>query len=171
MNLQSLFQPKSVAVMGVSLTNDRHPANVIYNKNHLRYPLRVFPVNPKGGTLQRERVYPRIADIPEEIDLAVIAVRAEQVPDAVEACIKENVGGAVVISGGFAETGRKDLQDRMVSIAREAGAFISEMMLPWVHQFAHRLANETQCPFYPHATQLLVSLLNYISATTQTYRS
>ena len=88
--------------MGVSLTNDRHPANVIYNKNHLRYPLRVFPVNPKGGTLQREKVYPRIADIPEEVDLAVIAVRAEHVPDAVEACIKANVGGAVVISGGFA---------------------------------------------------------------------
>jgi len=106
--------------MGVSLTNDRHPANVIYNKNHLRYPLRVFPVNPKGGTLQRETVYPHIADVPEEIDLAVIAVRAEQVPGAVEACIKANVGGAVVISGGFAETGRKDLQDRMVSIAGEA---------------------------------------------------
>ena len=120
MKLQSLFQPKSVAVMGVSLTNDRHPANVIYNKNRLRYPLRVFPLNPKGGSLQRETVYARISDIPEEIDLAVIAVRAEQVPDAVEACIKAYVGGAVVISGGFAETGRKDLQDRMVSIAEEA---------------------------------------------------
>ncbi len=120
MKLQSLFQPKSMAVVGVSLTNDRHPANVIYNKNHLRYPVRVFPVNPRGGILQRETVYPHIADIPEEIDLAVIAVRAEQVPDVVEACIKANVGGAVVISGGFAETGRKDLQDRMASIAGEA---------------------------------------------------
>jgi acyl-CoA synthetase (NDP forming) len=120
LKLQSLFQPKSVAVIGVSLTNDRHPANVIYNKNHLRYPVRVFPVNPRGGTLQRETVYPHIGDIPEQIDLAVIAVRAEQVPDAVEECIKANVGGAVVISGGFAETGRKDLQDRMVSIAGEA---------------------------------------------------
>ena len=95
MKLQSLFQPKSVAVIGVSLTNDRHPANVIYNKNQLRYPVRVFPVNPRGGTLQRETVYSHIGDIPEEIDLAVIAVRAEQVPDAVEACIKANVATSI----------------------------------------------------------------------------
>lgn len=120
MKLQPLFQPKNMAVVGVSMTNDRHPANVIYNKNHLRYPLKVFPVNPKGGNLNRETIYPHIGDIPEKIDLAVIAVRSEQVPDVVSECIKADVGGAVVISGGFAETGRKDLQDRLASIAKEA---------------------------------------------------
>ena len=120
MELQPLFQPKTMAVIGVSLTNDRHPANVIYNKNLLRYPVQVFPVNPRGGIIQRETVYPHVADIPDKIDLAVIAVRAEQVPDVVEECIKASVGGAVVISGGFAETGRKDLQDRMAYIAGEA---------------------------------------------------
>jgi acetyltransferase len=52
--------------------------------------------------------------------LAVIAVRAEMVPEIIGECIKAGVGGAVVISGGFAEIGRKDLQDRMVSLAREA---------------------------------------------------
>jgi hypothetical protein len=40
-----------MAVIGVSLTNDRHPANIIYNKIHLRYPVKVFPVNPRGGSL------------------------------------------------------------------------------------------------------------------------
>jgi acyl-CoA synthetase (NDP forming) len=119
-NLQPLFQPKNMAVVGVSMTNDRHPANVVFNKNHLRYSLNVFPVNPKGGNLNRETIYPRIGDIPEKIDLAVIAVRAEQVPDVVGECIEADVGGAVVISGGFAETGRKDLQDRLASIAVEA---------------------------------------------------
>jgi len=120
MDLQPLFQPKTMAVIGVSLTNDRHPANVVYNKNNLRYPVQVFPVNPRGGILQRETVYPHVGDIPEKIDLAVIAVRAEQVPMIVEDCIEADVGGAVVISGGFAETGRKDLQERMVSVAKEA---------------------------------------------------
>jgi hypothetical protein len=38
MNFHALFEPQSLAVIGVSLTNDRHPANVIYNKNRLRYP-------------------------------------------------------------------------------------------------------------------------------------
>ena len=41
-----------MAVIGVSLSNDRHPGNVIYNKNHHRYPLQVFPVNPHGGVVQ-----------------------------------------------------------------------------------------------------------------------
>jgi len=50
----------------------------------------------------------------------VIAVRAEHVPDIVTDCIQAQVGGAAVISGGFAEVGQKDLQDRMASIAREA---------------------------------------------------
>ncbi len=120
MDFKRMFQPKTMAIIGVSMKNDRHPANVIYNKNHLRYPLRVFPVNPGGGTFQGESVYSRISEIPERVDLAVIAVRSENVPDVLEECIRAEVGGAAVISGGFAESGRGDLQDRMVAMGREA---------------------------------------------------
>jgi acyl-CoA synthetase (NDP forming) len=120
LNLTKLFEPRTMAVIGVSLSNDRHPANVIYNKNHLRYPVTVYPVNPQGGDLQGEKVYPHVGEIPEKVDLAVIAVRAEQVPRIAEECIRAGVGGAAIISGGFAESGRKDLQDRLVAIAREA---------------------------------------------------
>ena len=120
-NFKSLFKPKTLAVIGVSLNNDRHPANVIYNKNNLRFQAEVFPVNDRGGVLQGETIYARISDIPQKVDLAVIAVRAEVVPNIMAECIQAGVGGAVVISGGFAEIGRKDLQDRMVSLAREAG--------------------------------------------------
>jgi acetyltransferase len=66
-------------------------------------------------------VFAHISEIPEKVDLAVIAVRAEHVPDIVAGCIEAQVGGAAVISGGFAESGRKDLQDRLASIAKEAG--------------------------------------------------
>ena len=120
MNFRKLFEPKTMAIIGVSLTNDRHPANVVFNKNQLRYPVKVFAVNPRGGVLQGEKVFPHVSDIPGKVDLAVIAVRAEHVPDIVTDCIQAQVGGAAVISGGFAEVGQKDLQDRMASIAREA---------------------------------------------------
>jgi len=119
-NFKALFKPKKVAIIGVSLTNDRHPANVIYNKNLLRYPVKVFPINPRGGFLQREKVYTCLSEIPHKIDLAVIAVRAEYVPRVLADCIKAEVKGAVVISGGFAESGRRDLQDRITAMAREA---------------------------------------------------
>lgn len=119
-NFKALFKPKTLAVIGVSLHNDRHPANVIYYKNNLRFQAEVFPVNDRGGVLQGETVYACISDVPRKVDLAVIAVRAEMVPNIMAECIQAGVGGAVVISGGFAEIGRRDLQDRMVSLAREA---------------------------------------------------
>ena len=120
MNLDTLFKPKTMAVIGVSLTNEKHPANVIYNKNNLRLQAKVFPVNDRGGIYQGEKVYASILEIPEKIDLAVIATRAEVVPQMMTECIQAGAAGAVVISGGFAERGRKDLQDSVVAIAKEA---------------------------------------------------
>jgi len=120
MDYKKLFEPRTMAVIGVSLTNDRHPANIIFNKNRLRYPVETFAVNPKGGSFHRKEIFARLSDVPEKIDLAVIAVRADLVPDVLTECIEAGAGGAVVISGGFAETGRRDLQDRMAAIAREA---------------------------------------------------
>jgi acyl-CoA synthetase (NDP forming) len=120
LDYRPLFNPATIAVIGVSLTNDRHPANVIYNKIHLRYPIKVYPVNPKGGKLQNDRVYEDVSRIPAKIDLAVVAARAEFVPDILQSCIRNGVGGATVISGGFAEIGRQDLQDRLVELARKA---------------------------------------------------
>ena len=105
MSFRKLFKPKTMAIIGVSLSNDRHPANVVYNKNQLRYPVKVFPVNPRGGSLQGETVFKNMSEIPEKIDLAVIAVRAEQVPDIVSDCIHAQASGAAVISGGFSESG------------------------------------------------------------------
>jgi len=119
-NLGDLFKPKTMAVIGISLTNEKHPANVIYNKNNLRLEAKVFPVNDRGGIYQGEKVYANILDLPEKIDMAVIATRAEAVPKIMTDCIRFGVGGAVVISGGFAERGNKGLQDQIVTIAKDA---------------------------------------------------
>lgn len=120
MNFRALFEPKNMAVIGVSMKNERHPGNVVFNKNFHRYPLKVFPVNPQGGVLQGEAVFTHVSQIPEKVDLAVIAVRAEHVPNVIADCIEAGVGGATVISGGFAEINRKDLQDQIVAAAEEA---------------------------------------------------
>ncbi len=120
MDFRTLFEPKTMAVVGLSLSNERHPANIIYNKNYFRYPVKVYGVNPKGGTYHKEKIYTSISEIPEKIDLAIIAVRAEYVPGVLRECIDSWVGGAVVISGGFAETGRYDLRRQFEEIAAEA---------------------------------------------------
>ncbi len=120
MDLTCLFRPASMAVIGVSTTQDNHPANVIYNKNHLRYPVKTFAVNPKGGTLHREPVYRNVAEIESPVDLAVIAVRARFVPDVVAQCIEKGIKGAVIISGGFSETGNSELQQQVTDLAARA---------------------------------------------------
>ena len=114
MNYKRLLEPQSMAVIGVSLHNNRHPANIIYRKNRLRYPLKVFAVNPKGGQMEGEPLYGRPEDIPEKVDLAIIAVRADLVPGTMAQCISAGMGGAVIISGGFSEVGETELQDRLV---------------------------------------------------------
>jgi acyl-CoA synthetase (NDP forming) len=120
MNYKRLLAPESMAVIGVSMHNNRHPANIVYRKNRLRYPLRVYPVNPRGGEIHGERLYPDPEALPEKVDLAVIAVRADLVPDTMARCISAGMGGAVIISGGFAEVGQTELQDRLVKMALDA---------------------------------------------------
>ena len=118
MNLDRLLKPRSVAVIGVSTSNDNHPANVIFKKLHFRFPVEVYAVNNRGGELHGVPVYPSIAALPAAIDLAIIAVRATHSPQILEACIENGVGGAVIVSGGFAETGNPGLQDRVAAIAK-----------------------------------------------------
>ena len=120
MNLDRLLKPERVAVIGVSTSNDNHPANVIFKKLQFRYPVDVYAVNNRGGELHGVPVYPGIAAIPGTIDLAIIAVRASYAPKILEACIENGVGGAIIVSGGFAETGNVELQDQVTDIAKAA---------------------------------------------------
>lgn len=120
MNLDKLFKPESVAVVGVSSTNLESPANVIYKKLKNRYPVEIFAINPRGGDVQGDPIHKSIADLPKAVDMAILSIRAEFVPDTIEQCIAKKIGGAVIVSGGFTEVGNSQLQDRMTEMARKA---------------------------------------------------
>ena len=98
MKFQSLFEPKAMAVVGVSLNNDRHPANVIYNKTNLRYPVKVFPVNPKRTEIRGLQCYPSVLEIEEAVDLAIIIIPAGAVLKAIGQCAEKGIRSVVVIS-------------------------------------------------------------------------
>ncbi|MHB8894970.1 MAG: CoA-binding protein [Candidatus Geothermincolia bacterium] len=121
-DLHLVFNPGTVAVIGVSTTNPFHPANIIYNKNYYGYECEVYPVNPKGGELERRRVFRSLSELPKVPDMAVVAVRAHLVPEVARECAVEGVKTMVVISGGFAEMGAdgRALQDELVKICDEA---------------------------------------------------
>ncbi|WP_157067271.1 CoA-binding protein [Desulfosarcina cetonica] len=118
MDLDRLMKPRHVAVIGVSIHNDNHPANVIFKKLQLRYPVEVYAVNNRGGEIHGFPVYAGLAAVPEPIDLAIIAVRAQYALSVVQTCIDQRVGGAIIVSGGFAETGNSDLQDQVSAVAK-----------------------------------------------------
>jgi len=120
MNLDRLLKPERVAVIGVSTSNDNHPANVIFKKLQFRYPVDVCAVNNRGGEIHGVPVYSGIQSIPGSIDLAIIAVRASYSPQILKDCIENGVGGAIIVSGGFAETGNVALQNQVVKIAVDA---------------------------------------------------
>ncbi len=123
-NLDFLFYPKSVAVIGASNVPGK-VGNAIMRSITLRYDGKVYAVNVKGGEIEvngkKFPVYKSIHEIPDEIDVAVIAVPAKFVPDVIDDCGKKGVKAAIVISAGFKEAGRADLEEELVRRAKKWG--------------------------------------------------
>jgi len=63
LDLSKIFNPERIAVIGVSMTNQFHPANIIYNKNYYGYECETYGVNPKGGELEHRRIYRSVREI------------------------------------------------------------------------------------------------------------
>lgn len=105
--LEKIFKPKTIAAIGAS-DHEGSVGNALI-KNLLRggFAGRVYPVNPKRDTIQSIPCYHSVSEIPEKIDLAVIATPAKAVPSVVEECGKSGVGGLVILSAGFAEAGEE----------------------------------------------------------------
>lgn len=119
---QYLFAPHSVALIGASNTPGSWGYGIM---RHLLVAKkrRVYPVNPTASEVLGVPAYDSVLDIPGPVDLAVIAVSAPQVPLVMAQCGQKGVGAAVVISGGFAETGEQGekLEAELVKVAREGG--------------------------------------------------
>jgi acetyl coenzyme A synthetase (ADP forming)-like protein len=122
-SLRPLFRPSSVAVVGAS----RNPASIGYRilealvMNRFQGP--VYPVNPQASVVGSIRAYPSVRELPEAVDLAVIAVPREAVLAVVDECAERGVRALVVITAGFAEVGAEGraLQDRLVDKVRGYG--------------------------------------------------
>ena len=98
-----MFAPKSVALIGASEKPGSVGRALLENLQSFRG--RVFPINPSHATLLGQKTFPTIQDVPEDVDLAVIATPAATVPGIVAECAAAGVKGAVIISAGFKECG------------------------------------------------------------------
>ncbi|MER5182470.1 GNAT family N-acetyltransferase [Streptomyces sp. NPDC002896] len=104
-SLRPLLEPRSVAVIGANRDPLTIGHEIVANLLRGGFPGSVFPVNPKAEQIAGARAYASIRDLPEPPDLALVAVRAEAVPDVVRECAEAGVKAVVVVSTGFGETG------------------------------------------------------------------
>ncbi|MEU1513357.1 GNAT family N-acetyltransferase [Streptomyces sp. NPDC005811] len=122
-SLRPLLEPRSVAVIGAN----RRPLTIGHEivANLLRggFDGRVFPVNPRAERIAGVRAYAGVRDLPEPPDLALVAVRAEGVPEVVRECAEAGVRAVVVVSTGFGETGTegRSAELELARFARASG--------------------------------------------------
>jgi acyl-CoA synthetase (NDP forming) len=120
-NLNRLYRPRSVALVGASSRPDSLPAKTLANLIGSSFRGKVFPVNPRYTELAGLRCYASLSDIPDQVDLALILVAAGHTKAVVEECARLRVGAAVLFAAGFAELGEEG-RDAQADLARAARA-------------------------------------------------
>jgi acyl-CoA synthetase (NDP forming) len=122
-NLDVLFEPQSVAVVGASQTPHKPGNDVIKNIMANEYGGKLYLVNPKGGEILGHRVYPSIQDIPQTIDLAIIILPATATPQTIRDCAAKGAKAIVMAASGFAEVDEQGekLQQETIQAIRETG--------------------------------------------------
>ncbi|MFP4082693.1 MAG: acetate--CoA ligase alpha subunit [Candidatus Aminicenantes bacterium] len=120
-DLNSIFHPRSMAIIGASRKPGSVGHSLLSNVIDSRYQGIVYPVNPKAKGILGIKCYPRLRDIPDPVDLAVIVVPARIVPQVLEECGQKRVKGALIISAGFKEIGGEgvELENKVKSIIDE----------------------------------------------------
>ncbi len=120
--LRRMLNPKTVALIGASekegSVGRAIMENLLLSKNR-----KIYPINPNRSAVLGIQCYPDISQVPDQIDLAVVATPARIVPEVVEQCGKAGAAGAVIISAGFKEIGEdgKRLEDQIAEIRKKYG--------------------------------------------------
>src|SRR5262249_28964032 len=109
-SLTPIFHPRSVAVIWATEKPASVGRTVLRNLLDQPFGATIFPVNPSRSNVLGIRCYPNIAAIGEHVDLAVVITPAETVAAVLQECVDAGVGGAIVISAGFAEFGAEGLE-------------------------------------------------------------
>jgi acetyltransferase len=121
MELNKLFKPKSMAVVGISKKNPLSPGRIVLLKNEFEMNVKVYGIYPNGGEIEGIQLYEKLDKLPEIPDLLVIAVGPDDTLGYIKDCVDLNIPAAVIIGGGFAEIGGKGKkrQEKLEKIALE----------------------------------------------------
>ncbi|PRX46459.1 acyl-CoA synthetase (NDP forming) [Prauserella shujinwangii] len=122
-SVHNLLHPKSVAVIGASTDSSKIGYAVLTNLLSADFAGTVYPVNPEHASVRGVRAYPSVLEIPDPVDLAVVAVPADQVEAVLDGALAKGVKTLLIVSSGFGEAGPHGLHAelRLVGEARAHG--------------------------------------------------
>jgi acetyltransferase len=122
-NLDKIFNPQNVAIVGASDAEGSVGYAIVKNFTQLGYTGKVYFVNIRKPEILGVKTYQAVDQIPEPVDLAIIATPAKTVPDVIEECGRAKVKGVIIVSAGFKETGPagKALEEKIVENAKKYG--------------------------------------------------
>ncbi|HUT71085.1 MAG TPA: acetate--CoA ligase family protein [Desulfatiglandales bacterium] len=119
--LDRIFNAKSIAVVGASSDPTKFGYMTLDSIIRGGYEGRIYPVNPRGGEILGLRAYQSLGEVPERPELVVIIVPAQYVPNVTREAAEKGAQGAVILSAGFREAGRADLEAEIQSISQTYG--------------------------------------------------
>jgi acyl-CoA synthetase (NDP forming) len=123
-DFEPLFHPRSVAVIGASNDLSKFGARTYAALKLRQYDGRLYAVNPRATEVGGNKAYARVQEIPEQLDMAIVAVAARYVARAIADCAEKGVRAVQVLTAGFRETGSAEgarWEEQISRIARESG--------------------------------------------------
>lgn len=151
-SVHNLLHPRSVALIGASADPDKVGYAVLGNLLRADFAGPVFPVNAERRSVRGVRAYASVLDIPDAVDLAVVAVPAAHMDEVMDACLAKGVKALVVISSGFGESGPagEGAERKLVTEARAHGMrVVGPNALGVVNTDPHVRLNATLAPVLP----------------------
>lgn len=118
-NMSYLFEAKSLAVIGASNNSSKYGNIILSNILASGYQGEIYPINPLREEIMGIKCYPSLSSVNGKIELAVVIVKNHLVPAVLEEAGQKGVKAAVVITGGFSETGETELQDSVLKVVKK----------------------------------------------------
>ena len=160
MGVAGFFEPRVVAVVGANRARGKIGSEILHNLIASGFTGTVVPVHPAAREIDGLEAFARVTDIPGQVDLAVIAVPAEDVIGAARDAIAKGVKAICVISAGFGESGAEGLarERELVRLTRQAGCrLVGPNCMGLLNTDPRFSLNATFSPVYPPAGSIAMS--------------
>src|SRR5262245_34989478 len=145
--MNRIMKPEAVAVIGASAENGKIGNSIMKNLINGGYQGGIYPIHPSASEILGKKAYKSVKDVPDVIDVAVFAIPAKFVAQALTEVGEKKIPGAVLIPSGFAETGNVAGQQELIEIGRKYGV---RLMGPNIYGFYYTPSNlcATFCTAY-----------------------